>query len=221
MARKKKGLSAHWRHLIYYIIALGILILAWHFVPSQTAKIVAVWGFFITQLIFNIKGNKKEMTPFFQFANWAYVLLFFFLAISYSASAVHVPEITISTILVMFLVILLITALSNSVFLLKSKTWPFALLTYLALAASVIVLFGFIYAASSTFPAHSIFKDQIQYDGNAWTYVYFSSSMFYSNIVGSFDPQGYSRLFSQVELVLSAIIHIFMLGYVIPGLTKK
>ncbi len=100
----------------------------------------------------------------------------------------------------------------------KRDSLIWTIILYLFFALITIVLFGYGFALI-TISGESLYqplKENIA--ANAWDYIYFSSNNFYSMSFGDLIPTGWRmKLLSQVELILSSIIHVIILSHIISS----
>jgi len=91
-------------------------------------------------------------------------------------------------------------------------------ITYIVIAFLIILLFLPLYSLSGIFEESDILKitNHTKITGKADLF-YFSSLVFYSTIFGDFEAKGYSRILVILELLISFIIHIIILGVIISS----
>lgn len=81
-----------------------------------------------------------------------------------------------------------------------------------------IILFGYVFTFISAFEGQEVIITGANIGAKltAWDYVYFSSGNFYAMSFGDLIPKGWAmKIFSQVELMISALIHVILLGDII------
>ncbi|MBI3027747.1 hypothetical protein HYY70_06580 [Candidatus Woesearchaeota archaeon] len=210
---------------LWFWTYLGLIILfttVWFLkIPSETFKILAAFGLAISQLIYNLKVKIDEEAKVYpNFLRWSYFILLLLFAIVYTSAVLKEITISIITLLITFGAILLSTLILNFSNLWKSKSIFWIIIFYLALAFTSIILFGYIFTIISSFEDSRILDSKGQPIKGAWEYVYFSSSVFYSNTFGE-TPNGLSKLFVQIELAFSFIVHIIVLGSIVNSLNNK
>ncbi len=208
---------APWLYIGFMILFFVILVIK--SITSPTLKIISIFGLFVAQLLYTIKNKENKSTQIFpNFSNWAGTILLLLFAISYTAATVK--EITFGAITFLFTLgtIMLGALVLNFSTLFKSKTLVGIILSYIMLAFGSILFFGFMYNIFSGFPEHQIISQEGNHINEVWNYLYFSSSVFYTNTFGDILPQGFSKVMVQIELLYSFIVHIIVLGAVIPKL---
>ena len=91
-----------------------------------------------------------------------------------------------------------------------------AILFYILVSMMSITLFGYGYTISDAWAGHGlIYAGSGQDLESTNAHLYFSSSVFYSNVAGDIIPQGFGRFWMQIESAFSQIFHIIILGIVI------
>lgn len=140
-------------------------------------------------------------------------LIFFGLYISFVFFKINIVSILFLIIAIGF--IFLLTALYSLFFLKITKRNIYALVAnYLYLVFVTVILFGYVFAFFSAFNGQGI----VDYKTDSkitelWNYIYFSSTTFYSTTFGDLIPSGWMiKLISQIEVVVSAVIHVIILG---------
>ena len=93
---------------------------------------------------------------------------------------------------------------------------PILILSYIFVVSLLILLFAPVYQLTGILNNSGIVnvKDNTKLEGRL-EYIYFSASVFYANLFGDTVPMNYSKLIVIVELVISSIFHIIVLGMVI------
>ena len=206
---------------IYVILMIFFSTLWWIKLPWQTIKILAAFGLPVSQLIYNLKVKIDEKSQIFpSFLRWSYFIVLLFFAIVYTSAILKEIVISVIMLLVTFGTIIFSALILNFLNLWKSKNLFWIIIFYLALAFTSIIMFGYIYTILGAFENNKIFDSEGKSIQSAWDYVYFSSSVFYSNTFGE-HPNGLSKLFVQIELGFSVVVHIIILGFVINSLSNK
>ena len=190
-------------------------------INTKTIAVLAMFSFPVIQLIYNLKYKlDKKSFPSGEYLRWAYFLLFLFFAIIYLSISLEEYQIAIPLLLFTVGSGLFFTSILNIKTLCKSRGLLGAIMAYLVAVFTIVVFFGFIYTISGTFENQGILNTDGEVIQNAWEYVYFSSSAFYTMVL-DYSPKGFSRIIMQLELVASFIIHVFLLGILIPKIKKS
>jgi hypothetical protein len=218
----KKELKDGW--FWFYIIAMLVLGgIIWgnsktNFLP-KTLIIIIFFLFPIIQFVYNIKIKMEN--KFQDFLRWFYFLVLTILPIIYLS--VMVGEIQIGAILLVILAGLGLISMVGVQLrtLIKSKgRIPLIIINYLIFVFLLIILFGFIYSFSNAFEQSKIInQENIKIQGTE-ELIYFSTSVFYSNIIGYY-PLGVSKWIVQIEVVISYLVHIIVLSYLLSEIKKK
>lgn len=206
----------------FYLVSLAIFTIVWFIpIPWKTVNIIGAFGTVGSQLIYNLKVKMDEKIPIFsKFIRWAYFVVLLLFAITYTSAILKEISISILTLLTTFGAILLGAVILNFSNLFKSR-WPWGIIiSYLALAFTSILLFGFIFTITSALDSSEIVDQGGNKLEGAWNYVSFSSSIFYSNTFGEV-PSGISKLFAHIELAFSFVVHIIVLGFIINSKSNK
>ena len=148
-----------------------------------------------------------------------YTFIFIFYLIIYLSMAVGEINITVVSIIIFTIILLLGSVTIYFLILNKSKNIISITLGYLGLALSIILLFGFIFSILGMNADNQIKGPDNQSIKGVWNYVGFSASSFYAINFGEV-PQGISRVFSYIEIAISFIIHIIILGGIINSPKK-
>lgn len=140
----------------------------------------------------------------------------------YLAVSVNEPDIA-AIILISTLGLIFLSALiSNLFYFWNSKSVPRLLITYTALAVTTIVFFGYTYATISanegSYLLDNTIKEPIK-DIN--DYMYFSATVFFGTIFGDIIPVNYMRYGSIVEIFLSTLIHVILIGIIVSKFFNK
>jgi hypothetical protein len=102
--------------------------------------------------------------------------------------------------------------------LIKSKKLISIIISYICVSILLISLFVGLYS----------FSEDIYYNGQSmesnkyttFNYYYFSAQTFYSMSYSDFIPMKSSRLYSIIELFLSYLLHVIILGWIFIELSK-
>lgn len=202
-----------WWICLYFIVLL-LLMVVWFFDLSRTLKICSLFAIAVAQLLYNI--NTKFEDFFQRYLSWSSFLLLTLYAIILTALYVNEVSIAILTLLVIFGAFILGIVLTSGKSLWKSRKIHEIIIAYLALAGSLIVLFGFGFSIATDLVGNEL--KWISVNSNvtdAWDFIYFSALVFYTNTFGDILPYGFSKILVILELVISFVIHIIILGKVV------
>ncbi len=219
-----KSWVGKYKYSLLFYLSMFILVLTWFLIKTtpKSVKIFSALFFTVSQAVYYVKTSDENTLFFTKFIHWlSFGLMFTFTCVYISFS---VGDILIA---VWFLFIIsFVVLISNIVFyyigLHKSKTIYSIILNYLLFSLLVIVLFGFVFTISTGFDGNGLVYDKTTTNlFSSWEYVYFSSSIYYSNALGDILPQGYSKLIVQFESVFSYVFHIIILGFLISNFYNK
>lgn len=222
MVKEKRNVWINKYSLMFYASAL-LVVLSWFvFNWPKTIRIVAAILFLVTNVLFNTKNKEATPSLFSRFVNW----LWFFIMLSFTISyiALSVGDITIAVRLLhaTFLIILVGGVVIKLVGIFRSESLLRMVLSYAVLSFNIIVLFGYGFSLLSGLEGqHVAWADSNIEVESAWNYVYFSSSVYYSNLVGDILPLGYSKFLMQFESAVSYIFHIIIIGFIISNMGKR
>ncbi len=176
----------------------------------ERMRMIGLIGIIVSQLIYNLENTSKKT----DILGWAYFIIFILYAIIYHSLKIKDIEIAIITIILLFLGILIGSVTQHYSHLKRSKTTPTIIISYIGFSFSIIVLFGFFFAMVGGIEGQSILNNNGEKIMNPWGYVGFSTANFYSTNFGKI-PNGVSELISYIELAISYILHIIILGRLI------
>lgn len=95
-------------------------------------------------------------------------------------------------------------------------------MAFLGVTIQFVVIAGFIFTLITPINGTDlVWADSNESVDSAWDYVYFSSSVYYGNLVGDIYPVGYMKLAMQIESALSFIFHIIVIGYAVGRLKNN
>jgi hypothetical protein len=222
-ARLKEMFWNRWFSL--FLIGIAMWYIAWNFAESKTFKICGLFIFSITELLYALKVSRIG-NFISKLLIWTSVFMAFLLAFFYTATAVNELNIAIFLLISITLGIFTLPVIVYLLGLWRSRYLYEILLSYSFLVFFIIVLFGMFYmfVGAST-------GNEIKYQSNStmsivpsnkiWDFIYFSGSVFYSSTFGDFVPFGYSRLLAILEVAVSFILHVIVLGSIIPEFSQR
>ncbi len=214
----KKEIKKELKSKTFWIYIGGmVLSLSFFLIPSTTFKIFGLIGFIISQLIYLLKKAENKA---FKVFSWIYLFIFSFFLIIYVSMKVGEMEITIIAILIIFIGIVLGTPFLYLSSLIKSKKVGGIIISYLGLTLSIILLFSFAFMIIGSNEENKITDYTGKNVEGTWEYISFSALNFYSVNFGEM-PKGFSKLISFIEIMISFIIHIIILGRVINSLKEE
>ena len=207
------------RWFIGYFISMMVLgILLSVKIKSPTINEIIFILFPLVQVLYNIKSKTAKESK--NSLRWWFFSFLVIASILYISAINKEIALIVPLFLAMVILIFLGTLILSFKNLFDSKSIKQIIFSYLLFAFVVILLFGFTYALGSGWNQNKIIDNEQKVITNAWDFVYFSSSVFYSNVMGYY-PYGISRLITQIESASSFIIHIILLGYVLKRLFDK
>jgi len=194
------------------------------FTSSRFLKIIALILFFITLLMYNIKITFKRKLNFLD-KSLHFLILFIVLSTTLFYLAVSLSEMNIAGIIAFIAnVVILIGGLFSLLSsLLDSKNIWILIPRYFLFSFVFILSFAFIFNLTDIFEGNDIRSDKtdLMMKGKL-DYFYFSSAAYFSSSYGEFYPIGIiMRMLTQIEVALSYIFHIIILGLVIQKIVKK
>jgi len=206
-----------WGYVIIMIVLAGLLQFSLKNNFPKTFMVLILILFPINQFVYNIKV--KIENKFQNRLRWGYFSILSLLAVIYLSTVLG--EIQISAILIVFLMggILCAIATIQLTNLLKSRGKILLIIHYLFFAFILILLFGFIYTVTNALGQNILNQENEKIQGTG-EIIYFSLSVFYSNVI-EYYPVGFSKWIMQIEMIISYIIHIIILGYLISEIKKK
>ena len=210
------------KYFLFYIVAAVLLLITWFFKGTPvTFKVLSIFLFVVSQFVYNIKIKTPD-DIFYRFLKRMLFVLSLLFAITYLASSVEEIEIALITLLIIPFAVLIGLFIPMVFSLWEGKSIWDVIISYISLVFIVIVLFGFTFTILSAFEGNEVkWASGDTAVRDFWDFIYFSAQIFYSNNFGDIVPLGLSRLLAVVELVLSAIFHIIVLGMIITRLSEK
>jgi hypothetical protein len=219
----KNSFKEEWKSWNFKLLLIASILLVFNlifyfkysylFIGSFTLWIIAYFSY-------EIVGEKWQKKDKFQKLYSFYILILnlAFLAI-YIIFLFKLTVLTLAVFLGVIFYLFIVNFVYSLILLWQSKRDKllFVISTYLFMAFMTIVLFGFIFSFTSAFEGNKIINPSSNEPAKvAWEYVYFSSGTFYSASFGDYVPIGIvNKVISQIELALSAIIHIIILGEIL------
>jgi hypothetical protein len=220
-------MNKKWIYILYILLAIGTFIIFRSHL-STPYKIISLIATVVMQYIYTIKIVSEK---YLRIYNWILSIIFSFLFVAFLF--VSFQDYTAAAVILIGMMgafILSITAAyviglwkvpKYNQFTISFKFFV-AIILYCALAFNLIVFFAFIYNVSFPLDVNGII------DGNSnkpitnlGSEVFFSATVFYSTTFGSIEPHGLSRIFVIIECVVSAIVHIILLGFIIGSITSQ
>ncbi|MFH2021041.1 MAG: hypothetical protein ABIJ34_06500 [archaeon] len=200
-----------------YLLSLTLTLLAYALkTNSKTINLGSLFILSIIQLIYGIFqiNSPNNKTNWDRYNSIGYGILLLICAFINLSVKVNEPDIAVS--LLLLVSGLMMTGFALILFnkLWESKTLFGTIVFYILFIFALNYLFAFGYSISSGFTGNSI----IDYSGHniegADSYIYYSYSNFYNSIQGNIS-QGVSRILSLLQVVISYIFHIIILGCII------
>jgi hypothetical protein len=221
---KNKSWLEEWKNpwFWFYVISMVLIVILFNLnLKIKTLQVALMFSFPIIQLIYNLKFKlSKEEYPFGNYIRWGLFWFLLLLSVSYLALSLNETQIAVTLIIFIMMATLILTSLINLKILCKSKRLSGAIIAYLIFAFTIVVSFGLIYSISGAFENNGVLNPNGNLITSAWDFVYFSSTVFYSQVM-DYSPNGFSKIIVIVELSVSAIIHIFLIGILIPKLKNS
>jgi len=214
----KEYIPGEWQNKYFLIFLTSMLIFATVWSIGSLPKLVKILTsllFLLSYVIYNIKVITKEDSILIKFLNWTLFIIILLLTIAYIAATFKEITIATFTLLITFGTIVLSSLFMGINNLWKSRGIFSIISSYLVLAFVAIVLFGSIFTVIGEFEGNELMWGNESKVEDAWDYMYFSSSVFYSSTFGDIFPLGYSRLLVSLEFAFSFVIHIIILGLII------
>lgn len=196
------------------MIVLGVL---FFIIKSSTARIICLGGFIIVQLIYNIKYEKTKKE---KYLGWAYIVMFSFYFAIYTSMSVKEFNIIIWLILIFGYLVLGYFTIKSFLDLKRSKQLWEVTLNYILLSVYIVILFGAIFTITNIKEENQILNYAGEKIVGIWNHISFSAENFYTSNFGE-HPFGLSKYISYLEMMISMIIHVIVIGSVVNNLSKN
>ena len=211
-----KEFNNKWFVISAITVILSIIILK--FDISKTLNVAFLFLVLLSLIIYKIKVEfPKGIDNFLFWCSFAIIVL---ISIAYISALTKEINITAITLIFSFLLMIIIPLTLHIRNLWKSKDMEnknitVVITSYLAVTFLIILLFSPLYQLSGIISGSGIIKTdkQIKLESKS-EYIYFSALVFYSNVFGDFNANGYSRILVTLELTISFVWHIIILGMV-------
>lgn len=219
-------ISNWWFAVSFITIFLGIIVLKFNL--SSTLNIIFLFLIAISLILYKMNVKFSHILHYISF--WFAFTMISLVSIAYIAALTKEFSITVITLISSSLLMVIFPLSLHLRNLWKMKNTgkntivsvAIISLTYAIIALLLIVLFSPLYNLSGIFQGSGVIKmsDHSKLV-NKFDFFYFSSLVFYSTIFGDFDATGYSRILVIVELLISFVIHIIVLGVVISSFSSN
>jgi hypothetical protein len=205
---------------IYLILIIAPILVFATGITSKSLKLSSFFLWAIAQLIYNIKfSDEYGGRPFSNKLDWGYFIILLVLAIGYAGAVSNEIPITVTTIFVVVFGVLF--AFMYVWFRrLICSTWSNLILNYLVFSILLIIFFGFLFSICAGFAGNEVFDSKSKSLQEPLSIYLYSASVYYANTFNE-TPFGVSRIISQIELLLSYLIHIFAVGFILKYLPDK
>lgn len=220
----KKETQNKWlnKYSLFFYFSIIQIIVIWFILDiSRKMNIISAILFLVANALHNWMNQDKK-TPFFiQFTNWfGFGIMAFF---TFGYFLLSVGEIIWAILMLIggIIAISVASLVMNFIGLFKVRTLIGIIISYTVISFMLVVLSGYLYTIASAYPGNGIIWAASGTTFTSWDYIYFSSSVYYSNALGDIFPLGMSKVIMQVESAFSFVFHIIILGAVISGWGKK
>jgi len=208
--------------MLYLVLSIIIFSLIWFvFDLSDFFKLLSSLVFLIAygyEIFHSKKSN--QLNKFIIFVNGVIFFIMGILTIIYLALALGEIIVAVWMLIVTFILIIVGSLVINFLALIKLNKYYITLIMYIFISFLFISLFGFSYSLAGGYNQGlvwtSINSTKAPLD-SALDSMYFSSSVYYSSVAGDIQPVGFSKFLMQLELFLSYLFHVIILGFVIKN----
>jgi len=210
------------KYSLFFYFSIVQIVVFWFILDiSKTINIVSSILFLVADTLYNVKNQDKKTPSFTKFINWFGFSIMAFFTLVYLA--LSVGEVTFAVVLLIggIIAISIASLVMNFKGLFKVRTLIGVTISYAAISFMAVVFFGYLYTIATAYPGNGLIWTGSGTTFAGWDYVYFSSSIYYSNALGDIIPVGASKVMMQIESAFSFVFHIIILGYVISELGKK
>lgn len=221
MTKKNQSKWLNKYSLFFYFSIVQIIVIWFILDISKPINILSASLFLVANVLYNWNNQDKNTPAFSKFINWfGFGIMAFFTFLYF---LLYVGEIIWAILMLIggIVVILIASLVMNFIGLFKVRTLIGIIISYAVISFMLVVLSGYLYTIASAYPGNGIVWTGSGTTFTSWDYIYFSSSVYYSNALGDIFPLGASKIIMQFESVISFIVHIIVLGYVVSGLDKK
>ena len=218
----KAELTDKW-FLIYSLSVIFLPIIS-YFLPWKTFKIIAFVCLPIIQFVYNIKSKESQQSSFSKTLNWIFFILWIIFSIAYISVITNEAIVGLIFLLIIPVAIAIstiIVSVGTSISLLKNpkNLWSI-LIAYLLLTIVIILIFSLLYFFFTVNEQNKILDRDNNKISGFYNFFYFSTLIYYSNNFGE-TPYGLSKFFSILEITLSYIFHIIIIGYSVNSIGKN
>ena len=190
-----------------------VFLLVWNFNFSSFYKVIALG---LLCLFFSLHSVeivlKSESGVFPNLRNYLLIIIMWLFFLVYLALALKEIAITLTlTHFTLLLSIFWVLVPFVSIFMKSKKIWP-RLGSYVIGSGLVILIFGYMLALADGFATNDLGKINTNDTIDAWDFIYFSASIFYSANFGDYYPIGsIMRILSIMAAIASILVHIFFI----------
>ncbi|MCX6749391.1 MAG: hypothetical protein NTW17_01440 [Candidatus Pacearchaeota archaeon] len=227
-----KGLTLEfkkdWKLLSFklFLFASFLLICGILFFRKTPIFFISTYGFWILSFFIYEILDKSKVKDRFSKSSSIYILILniIFFLMYLILFFLKFSNFTIYSFATFIFIFFLVSAIYSFLILIYSKKSLWSLIpSYVILAFLTIILFGYVFSIISAYPEQGLINSQNEkMNITAWDYVYFSSNNFYTMSYGDAFPFGFwFKLASTLELLVSFIIHIIILGVIITEMGKN
>lgn len=205
-----------------YLLSLISCGLVLEFVPSKVFKILALFFAFITQGVYSWFTRPKDGNIGIGEVQKGMLLgILFMLLVTYIAVSTYEIKIAIISVIILVVLMMALPIISNMHNLINSKNLFGLAINYLFFSIGIIILFSLFFAITNGLPESGIVYNSATPVNKTIDFIYYSAQVYHSTTFGDITPLGYSRLISFIELLISFIVHIIIIGYVINRIVNS
>ena len=195
------------------IILSGILIAVFQISKIKTLMVLGLIVIIFNQIVYNYKfkeeNNKKNLL------GWLYIIIYVFYLIIYLSSEFKEVYILIITILIFFILIIISSIVLHYYNLINSnKSTPLIIINYILLSFTIIILFWLFFILINSFNYGSLLNSNLEKTNNWKDFMSLSISNFYNINFGEIPTLWIKRI-SYIQIIISYIVHIILLGRVL------
>jgi len=214
------------RWFLFLFLSLIIFIIFWYMFPTSAKilKIASLAAIIVFQILYIWKKSWRTSDEilftkaFYVVQSIIYILIFF----AYVATSVQDYIYAAIFLIAILLIIILSFVVKAIVYLLKSRNLIGLILTYIYASFTIILLFSFIFSLLNTDQNYLVFTQNQTKITNIYNYLYYSSEVYYSSNPGDIFPIGEKiKLGSQIEAMLSFIIHVILLNQILINMDEN
>ncbi len=196
-----------------FVLFFVLFYISW--IPS-TLRIISLFLVVLCHLLYNINEKTHQKSLY-----WIYFTFISLSLIAYVAAIAREPAIAVTSLIIAFCLFIGWVITSYIISLWKSRNIYFTIFCYLSLSFLIIFSFALIFNFANTFPNHELRFVNNTKVTNVSDIMYFSATNFYSNAVGTIITTGNSRWIMILELAVSLIIKVIILGALVSNLKER